>query len=374
MITGDRMISLASYMPARIVCGKNCVRENASLLASLGNKCLIVTGGSGAEKSGALADCMAALESVGVAYERYGKIEPNPTAESCLEAGALARETGADFIVGVGGGSAQDAAKAVAIFAANPSMTVADIYTRTIPAKRLPVALIGTTAGTGSEVTGVSVLTGGATGRKKSISGPDCYAAVSFCDYRYTLSVPFDTTVSTALDAYCHAVEAYLASSCNDLVALYALKAVGLLCGFVGAPEEAALTEATREALYIGSLYAGLAINVAGTDFPHTVGYYLTETYGVPHGKACAVFMPVLIERAKKYCPEKLGAIEEITGCEATEFAMKIKRAAAVDVAIGREEAEAAAQRWSAGVKNFDRSPGGFTVEDAVNALVSIGN
>ena len=365
-------MKINSYMPARIVSGKNCLTENASLLAALGKKCLIVTGGRSAEASGALADCLAALESVGVTSERYGKIAPNPTVESCYEAGALARECGADFIVGIGGGSAQDAAKAVAIFAANPSMDVMTIYTRSIPAKRLPVALIGTTAGTGSEVTGVSVLTAGQTGRKKSISGADCYAAVSFCDYRYTLSVPFDTTVSTALDACCHAVEAYLAASCNDLVALYALKAVGLLHGFAGAPSSDLLTEDLRERLYIGSLYAGLAINIAGTDFPHTVGYYLTETYGVPHGKACAVFMPVLMERAKKYCPEKLGAIEEITGCDAAAFAEKIKRAASVNVTIRKEEAERVAQRWSAGVKNFDRSPGGFTVEDAADALAGI--
>lgn len=365
-------MNINAYMPARIVSGKNCVADNAALLAKLGKKCLIVTGGSSADKSGALADCIAALESCGVTYERYSRIAPNPTVESCFEAGTLARECGAVFIVGIGGGSAQDAAKAVAIFAANPDMRLMDIYTRAIPAKRLPLALIGTTAGTGSEVTGVSVLTNGATGRKKSISGADCYADISFCDYRYTLSVPFGTTVSTALDAYCHAAEAYLASSCNDLTALYALKAIEMLHGFVGAPSPGALTENLRETLYIASIYAGLAINISGTDFPHTVGYYLTENYGVPHGKACAVFMPVLIGRAKKYCPEKLGAIEAITGYEASEMAARIKAAAAVDVSIGREEAETVAQRWSAGVKNFDRSPGGFTVADAANALTRV--
>lgn len=364
-------MKIDAYMPARIVSGKNCVREKAALLA-LGKKCLIVTGGSSAEKSGALADCITALESAGVSYERYGKIAPNPSVESCYEAGALARETGADFIVGIGGGSAQDAAKAVAIFAACPEMQLMDIYTRTIPAKRLPLALIGTTAGTGSEVTGVSVLTNGATGRKKSISGADCYADVSFCDYSYTLSMPYDTTVSTALDAYCHAVEAYLATSCNDLTALYALKAVTMLHEFVAAPQDHELTDELREQLYFASIYAGLAINISGTDFPHTVGYYLTENYGVSHGKACAVFMPALIERAKRFCPDKLGALTEITKREPEEMAALIKAVAAVDVTIGREEAEKAAQRWSAGVKNFDRSPGGFTVADAADALAGI--
>ena len=360
------------YMPAKIVSGENCVRENAALFAGLGKKCLIVTGGRGAKASGALDDCIASLERAGVAYEQYDGIAPNPTVESCLEAGALARNGGADFIVGIGGGSAQDAAKATAIFAANPAMTATGIYSRAVPAERLPLALIGTTAGTGSEVTGVSVLTNGETGRKKSISGADCYAAVSFCDYRYTLSASFDITVSTALDAFCHAVEAFLASSCNDLTALYALKAVGMLHEFVCAPSPEMLTEALREKLYLASVYAGLAINISGTDFPHTVGYYLTENYGVPHGKACAVFMPVLLERAKKYCPEKLGTIAEATGCPPETLAQRVRAAAAVNVSIGKEEAETAAQRWRAGVKNFDRSPGGFTVADAAAALESI--
>ena len=82
--------------------------------------------------------------------------------------------------------------------------------------------------------------------------------------------------------------------------------------------------------------------------------------------------MPVLIERAKRYCPEKLGALEAITGCGSAEMAARIKAAARVDVSIGREEAESVAQRWSAGVRNFDRSPGGFTAADAADALAGI--
>ena len=92
-------MNINAYMPARIVSGKNCVLNHAALLAGLGKKCLIVTGGSSADKSGALADCVAALESAGIAYERYGRIAPNPTVGSCFEAGTLAREAGADFIV-----------------------------------------------------------------------------------------------------------------------------------------------------------------------------------------------------------------------------------------------------------------------------------
>ena len=205
------------FMPVRVISGKGAVRANAAVLCGFGEKCLIVTGGASAKSSGALEDCVFALKSAHVAYEIFSGIEPNPQTAACFQAGVLAREIGAQFIVGIGGGSPMDAAKAIAVYAANPEMDELAVYSRAVPAKALPVLLIGTTAGTGSEVTGVSVLTNSVTGKKKSISGADCYAAVSFCDYSYTLSAPPAVTVSTALDAFAHAAESYLASSANDL-------------------------------------------------------------------------------------------------------------------------------------------------------------
>ena len=154
------------YMPARVISGKGAVRANSAVFGKLGRQCLIVTGGASAKKCGALDDCVFALEQANVRYEIFSGIEPNPQTCTCFKAGALARETGAQFIVGIGGGSPMDAAKAVAVYAANPDMEELAIYTRSIPAKALPVVLIGTTAGTGSEVTGVSVLTNSVTGNK----------------------------------------------------------------------------------------------------------------------------------------------------------------------------------------------------------------
>ena len=114
-------------------------------------------------------------------------------------------EMGADrstFILGIGGGSVLDAAKAVAIYASNPDLAPIDIYKREYNNPPLPVALIGTTAGTGSEVTAVAVLTNDETGIKKSISGPDCYAKISFCDPKYTATMPYKTTVSHQYDLW----------------------------------------------------------------------------------------------------------------------------------------------------------------------------
>lgn len=366
-------MKLDSYMPVKIISGKDCVKKNSSVFSSFGKKCLIVTGGSSAKKSGALGDCIFALDERGIDYIIFDKITANPFSDSCFEAGKLAREEKVDFIVGIGGGSPLDASKAVAIYAADPDMGVDDIYKRTVPAKALPVVLIGTTAGTGSEVTGVSVLTSRDSGRKKSISGADCYAAVSFCDHTYTLTVPAFMTLSTALDAFAHAVESYLNSTANSLSSLYSEKAIALLKDYIlsdTVPQS--LSENEREVLYTASLYAGLAINIAGCGFPHTVGYYLTENYNVPHGIACAAFMPLLLDRAKKYRPERLGAIETVFGVDANTLANIVKSKIKFDFVISQEEAESAALRWKDGVRNFDRSPGGFDYTDAAKALTLI--
>lgn len=364
---------LGGYMPARVIWGKNCVRQNAAVFAAFGKSCLIVTSATAAVKSGALADCEAALTEAGVRFSLFGRIEANPRTETCRAAGEAARACGADFIVGIGGGSAMDAAKAVAVYAANPAFGHADVYARSVPARALPVLLIGTTAGTGSEVTGVSVLTNSDTGLKKSISGADCYAKISFCDCKYTLGLPAGVTRSTGLDALAHAVESRLASTSNELSALYADRAIVLLRSFLKKlnSDPFAPTEEEREAWYAASVLAGFAINITGTCFPHTVGYHFTERYGVPHGFACAALMPLLLERAEKHRPEALGAVEIALDMPARALCALLAPAVRFDFTVDRAEAEAVAARWQAGVKNFDRSPGGFTAADAADALVA---
>lgn len=358
------------YMPVKVISGVGCVKNNAVVFASYGKKGLIVTGGNSAERSGALTDCIDALRSVNIDYSVFDKITANPYSDTCHEAGRVAAAFGADFIVGIGGGSVLDASKAVAIYACSEDMSVNDIYGRAIPAKALPVLLIGTTAGTGSEVTGVSVLTSRETGRKKSISGPDCYARVSFCDYTYTKTVPPFMTFSTALDAFAHAVESMLNSTANELVFSYSATAISLLKDYIlrsDIPET--LSDTEREKLYTASIFAGLSINIAGCGFPHTVGYYLTENYNVPHGAACVAFMPAFLEKAKKYCPEKLGTIEKLLGMNYLQLIDILRGKLKFDFTISKSEADDIALRWKGGVKNFDRSPGGFDFTEAAEVL-----
>ena len=120
------------FMPTELITGEHCVTENAKKLARYGKRCLIVTGGSAAARSGALQDAEDALCSQGISFTHYAGIEPNPTLASCQEGGRLAHEAGAEFVLGIGGGSPLDAAKAVSVFAANPGMTEEVFYSANI--------------------------------------------------------------------------------------------------------------------------------------------------------------------------------------------------------------------------------------------------
>lgn len=362
------------YMPVRCVCGKNAVVNNSALLSKLGKKCLILTGGSGAEKSGALADARNALEKENIEYSVFNGIGENPLISACCEAGEAARKANADFILGIGGGSVQDAAKAVAIYASNAELSPIGIYKRKYTNAPLPVALIGTTAGTGSEVTAVAVLTNDETGLKKSIKGDDCYAKLAFCDPSYTYSLPYKSTVSTALDAFAHAVEGYFAPSCNSAIELWAEKCIPMIYQSLKSLSEGKeITPEIREELYYGSIYAGLVINTCGTGFPHPLGYVLTENYGVPHGMACAAFFAPYIDRCAEFASEKTAKFVSLT--EEID-AVKAVIASLTDLGgaeIGAENAKNYALRWQSVIPgNFTASPGGLTQEEAARILAGV--
>lgn len=357
------------FMPVRIYSGKGAVKNNAEVFSAYGKNCGIVTGRSSALKSGALDDVLTVLSKSGINCIIYDKIEENPLIEICHSAGSLFRENKVDFIVGIGGGSPLDASKAIAIYAANENLSPKDIYLRKYDNSPLPVLLIGTTAGTGSEVTGVSVLTDGATGRKKSISGADCYAKAVFADSSYTQSMPYEVTISTALDALSHAVEGCLSAKYADMPQLFADKAIPMLwdCLKWLDKNKTLPDEKMRESLYYGSLYAGMVLNQCGTLFPHPLGYVLTENYKIPHGKACTAFMGELISVGYSYAREKTERIMELAGTNEDEFCSVISRLTALpEITMTDEEISKYCSRWEGSAPgNFINTPNGFSKSDA---------
>lgn len=276
-------------LPVRIVSGVNCIKKNPELL-TIGASALIVTGKNGAKKSGALDDVIDVLSSNGVSFTVFDRITENPPIETCFEGGLLAADVGADFIIGIGGGSALDAAKAIAAFAANQQITMNELFS---PEKRinpsLPIIAIPTTSGTGSEANPYSVLSLPGGEKKKTFSASDSWAKIAFLDSRYTLSLSSSQTLSTALDAFAHALESFLSPKSTEFSEMLALYAAAHIWDIIkDDPEE--YTPQMHERLLCASCAAGIAISVTGTGFPHPLGYSLTMLDGVPHGAACAIF------------------------------------------------------------------------------------
>lgn len=310
------------YVPTRVITGVGCVVKNAAVLRPFGKRCIIVTGKSSAEKCGALGDVKAALDSIGTQYIHYNSIMQNPTVASCLEAAKQAIDFGAEYVIGIGGGSPLDAAKAVAVTIANPDITENQIYAMDWKNPPLPVVAVGTTAGTGSEVTSVSVLTS-SQGRKKSFRNDLSYPAVSFGDPEYTKHLSDSFTRSTAVDALSHCTESYFNRTANDISRSFAVEGIIKLIKVfekINKSGTESLDIADREELYNASLYGGYAISVTGTAFPHALGYFLTENYNIPHGTACAVFINDFIDYNISIEPEISREFFERIGCDADKF------------------------------------------------------
>ena len=306
------------FAPVNIITGKGCIGKNIGEFNKYGNKCIIVTGRSGAKSSGALDDVIKALESVGTEYIIFDKIEQNPSYVSCKEAAEMAKASGAEFVIGIGGGSALDAAKAIAVLTANEDTSAKSLYSMDWDAKPLPIIAVGTTAGTGSEVTPVSVITS-PEGMKKSFRAPSLYPVTAFGDATYTMSMSDSFTRSTALDALAHCMESYFNRSANDISRTFALRGVEILVEMLektAVCDTVPLTFSEREEIYCASLYGGLAISVTGTAFAHTLGYFLSEQYGICHGNACAVYLEEFINYNQEVAPDETKLFFEKIGID----------------------------------------------------------
>ncbi len=287
---------MKNYMPVRILTGIEILKQNETVFSGLGKKCLIITSAHAGILSGALNDLTEIFQKNDIEYDLFDQIKENPTVASCIEAGRKAYDMNADMIVGIGGGSVLDAAKTAAIVATNPDLNEERIYKLDWKNKPLPLILIGTTAGTGSEVTYVSVMTN-EKGLKKSIHHDDLYPLYSFGDPNYTRTMPEKVRISTAIDALAHLMESYFNNNANDISRAYAIQGIRLLYPkLLLLKERKELSLQDLETLYNVSILGGLAINITGTVFCHTLGYYFTESKHIPHGFACALFSNDLLE------------------------------------------------------------------------------
>lgn len=304
------------YMPVKVFQEQNCIGAHARELAGIGNKAMIVTGKRSSKENGSLADVTTALEQNNTQYIVFDEVEENPSIETVMRARDIAIDQQVDFVIGIGGGSPLDAAKAIALMAANPKETQELLYEKRTANRALPVVAVPTTCGTGSETTPYSILTRHDKETKASISHY-VFPEFAFIDGKYMRNMSHSVLAATAIDALGHFVESYVnvkASPFNRMLCEYGLKIWAknkeVILGERSAGEE------ENQDLLLASTIAGMAISHTGTSLPHGLSYKITYNMGTPHGKAVGIFLAAYLELADK---QDVKSILDVTGFESTK-------------------------------------------------------
>jgi alcohol dehydrogenase class IV len=222
----------------------------------------------------------------GIKFSVYDKVEPEPRIELADEGVAVAIKNKNDIIIGIGGGSAMDVAKAIAILATNKGSAVDYLGLNKIPKQGLPKIMIPTTAGTGSEVTFTAVFVRKNLKKKEGMNSPYLYPELALLDPELTLSLPPAPTAQTGLDALCHAIESYTSVNASPMSELVSLQAIILISENLRTCVHDGKNLAAREKMLLGSLYAGIGLANAGVTAVHSLSYPLGGKYGVAHGLA----------------------------------------------------------------------------------------
>lgn len=293
-------------LPTDAYFGKDCVKARAAELKKLGGRALIVTGAHSAEACGALGDVTSTLSANGQDFAVFSAIASNPTIDSVYAGASAAREAGADFVIGIGGGSPMDASKAIALLAADDIPR--DELFSVAYEKRLPLCCIPTTAGTGSEVTQYSVLTNDAAQSKTSMSSPLLFPDLALLDGKYLEKLPGRTMINTVIDSLSHSVESCLSVRANALTRILAAEAIGTIVPLFGSLR-GWLDYASREKLLYASMLGGMVIAQTGTTAVHSMGYSLTYFKHIDHGRANGLLLAAYLRVVAQERPDLVSLI-----------------------------------------------------------------
>lgn len=301
-------------LPVNLIFGCNKTEEVGKITAGYGKKALIVTGKSSTKKSGLLNRVKQLLENTDIAYTVFDKVEQNPLTITVYEGAKEARETGCDVILGLGGGSIMDAAKAIAIAAVDSEDLREYIFARKSPTEALPIILIPTTCGTGSEGNGFAVLTDTDTNDKKSIRSNVIVAKASIIDPLLMKTMPKHILASVGFDALAHNMEAYLSKNAQPITTLLALDGIKMLGEYLPLLCEDIENEEALEKVTLASTYGGMVISHAGVTAPHGMEHPASGLKNIVHGRGLAALVPVIFEKTIDACPKKFAVISSLLG------------------------------------------------------------
>jgi alcohol dehydrogenase len=313
---------------SEVIFGDNGADQTGDCVKALGCSKVLCVYDKGVEDAGIVGPIIANLEKAGLDVIRYGGVLPDPPDVMVNECGELARVEKVDGVVGVGGGSTLDTAKAVNVMIGNPG-SIGDYYFRGPgtpdhkPGK--PLVLLPTTAGTASEITHVSVITNATTNTKGGVKGPATIASLAIVDPLLTLGMPPHITSATGMDTFAHALEAYTSAVHNIMSDLLAEKAIGLVATYLPMAVRDGSNLEARTNMSFACLLAGMSFNDATPHFGHAFGHTLGSAYHIPHGVGCAIAQPGVIEMVANIMPEKVRRVGELMGLSIGDSAAPAK-------------------------------------------------
>ena len=299
-------------IPNHTVVGTNVLGEAAPLLKKMGNKAFIVTG-----RHVAVSDMMkqltALLDENGIDCVIFDGITGEPT-DTMIEKGVeMLNSSGCDFIIGIGGGSPLDSAKAIAAMAVNEG-SIADYNGKEITGEILPLAAIPTTAGTGSEATKFTVITDSEKGIKMLLKGDVLVPKLAIVDSSFTVGAPKSVTSATGLDALTHAVEAYTSRKAFSMTDTLAVSAVKRIMKYLPIAYREPDNSLAREQMSIAALEAGICINNSSVTIVHGMSRPIGALFHVPHGMSNAMLLKECLSFAVSGAYEKFANLGRETG------------------------------------------------------------
>lgn len=250
----------------------------------------------------------------GIKFTVYDKVEAEPPIELADEGARIAMKNKCDIVVGIGGGSAMDVAKAIAVLATNKGGAVDYLGLNKVPKHGLPKIMVPTTAGTGSEVTFTAVFVRKNLKKKEGMNSPYLYPELALLDPELTLSLPPVPTAQTGLDALCHAIESYTSVNASPVSEMFSLEAIALIAENLRTCVHDGQNIVARERMLLGSLYAGIGLANAGVTAVHSLSYPLGGKYGVGHGLANTMMLPAVMAFNLPAALEKFTDVAEAMG------------------------------------------------------------
>ncbi len=328
----------------RILFGVGSAEKTGAEAQLLSAKKVLIITDPGVIQAGLLEGIEKSLQSVGIPFAVFDGVEPDPRIEVVEKSAAKAKKEGMDLIIGFGGGSSLDIAKVTSIMVTNPGKIDGLFGIDLVPRPGIPVILVPTTAGTGSEVTPIAILSDTKEKLKKGIVSPHLFPEVAIVDPKLTVGLPPSVTAFTGMDALTHAIEAYVSINATHLSDLLAVRAMELISKNLRMAYAYGENLDARSSMMEGSLLAGIAFANAGVGAVHAFAYPLGGEFHLAHGLTNTLMLPYVMRYNILGCPYKFATmarafgekVEGLSELEAAEAAVRFVERLSDDLRVPR--------------------------------------